>query len=273
MKRTVKTVGYQTYIIEEFNSFGELLNTSDSRKQNFGNSGGARTRGDNDFFGASYNEAVKMLRYGWCDKEKLTKITDKIASLEKQQEVQKISFKNDIVGYAPIVPLALKGVPQNMINTTRKPKKAKVITIIVDIGIIGDVTVNEKIEWGAKLTSKIMSLEKQGIRVNLNLIKTFAEDDWHCKVSVCKIPIKSENQPFDIKRMMFPIVHPAMSRRIMWDWYERLPEAQYFSGYGKPIYRHSTRHAEAVKKAITDTDNSYYIAYEDDINEVLKGVA
>ena len=270
MKRTVKKVDKQTYIIEEFNNFSELINTNDSRKQNFGE---ARTDSNNYWYGASYEEAVEMLRFGWCDKEALSSITQKVSELSKMQETQKLSFKNDIVGYAPIVPLALKGVPQSMINTSRKPKKAKVIKIIVDIGLSSSVTVEEKLNWGAKLTSKIMSLEKQGFRVQIECIKTFTEDNWYSKVHVCRVPVKSENQPFDIKRMMFPIAHPAMNRRIMFDWYERLPDAQRLNGYGKSLQYQSRSHADAVKKVIADTENCYYTSITDDINEVLKGVA
>lgn len=274
MKRTVTTTnGVQPIIIEEFNSFNELISVNDSRTPNF-SSGGGRANGNDEWNGASYEEAVEMLRYGWQDKEKVSIVKDKIAKLEKLHDVQKMSFKNDIVGYAPIVPLALKGVPQNMINMTRTPKKAKVIKIIIDIGVDSKVTAEEKLEWGAKVVSKIMSLEKQGFRVKLECVKTFIEGyDTRDKAHACKVPIKNENQPFDIQRMMFPIAHIAMSRRILFDWYERLPEARYIWGHGRSLQYHSNKkHVELIKKTIADTENSYYISIADDIDRVLEGV-
>ena len=270
MKRTVKTVDNRDYLIEEFNNFNELINTNDSRERNFGDS---RTDNDRNWRGATYEEAVDMLRYGWQDKDKLDYTMQKISQLNKQQETQRTSFKNDIVGFAPVVPLAIMGVPQNMINSTRIPKKAKVIKIILDVGMASGVSVNEKMEWGAKVTSKIANLEKQGFRVKIECIKTFVEDNRTSKCHVCKVPVKSENQPFDVKRMMFVIAHPAMSRRIMFDWYERLPEAVEYSGYGRSLQYHNTDRANKIKAVIADTENSYYISIEDNIDKVLKEVA
>lgn len=269
MKRTVKTVDRQTYIIEEFNSYNELLSINDSRKNNFGHDRDC----DKHWVGATYDEAVEMLRYGWQDKEKVDVIMETINKLQKMQDVQKISFKNDIVGYAPIVPLALKGVPQNMINTTRKPKKAKVINLVVDVTVSCGTSVEEILNWGAKVVSKIMNLEKQGYRVKIEVVTTFAADDWTSKVHAMKVLVKGENQPFDIKRIMFPIAHSAMLRAIGFDWYERCPEAQRLGGYGRSLIHHNSNHAEAIKKQIANLENSYYICNKEDINEILKGVA
>lgn len=273
MKRTVKKVDRQKYIIEEFNSFSELIKVNDSRTANFADEGGARLRRDNRWCGGTYEEAVEMLMYGWQDKEKIEAINKQIGNLQKMQDTQKISFKNDIVGYAPIVPLALKGVPQNMINTTRKPKKMKVISLIIDVGVSAGVEPSQKLAWGAKMTSTIMNLEKQGFRVKIECAKVTSRDNWSQTVHVLKVPVKNENQPFDIRRMMFPIAHPAMQRRIAFDWYERLPEAEHFDGYGTPLIHHSSDHRETVKKNIADTENSYFICCMEDIDKVLKGVA
>lgn len=269
MKRTVKKVDRQTYIIEEFNSYNELLNVNDSRECNFGHDRADRKH----WTGATYQEAEEMLRYGWQDNEKLNVIMEKINKLQKMQDAQKISFKNDIVGYAPIVPLALKGVPQNMINTTRKPKKAKVINLIVDVTVSCNTSVEEILNWGAKVVSKIMNLEKQGFRVKVEVVTTFTENNWSSKVHAMKVLIKGENQPFDIKRIMFPIAHSAMLRVIGFDWYERCPEAQHFGGYGCSLIHHSSSHAEAVKKEIANLENSYYICNKENVDEILKGVA
>ena len=270
MKRTVKKIDKQEYIIEEFNSYSELIKTNDSRESNWGDT---RTDKDRKWRGATYDEAVQLLRYGWEDKEKVEMIKETISDLEKMQDVPKMSFKNDIVGYAPIVPLVLQGVPQNMINSTRKPKKAKVINLIVDISVSASTSVEEILKWGATVVAKVMNLEKRGFRVRIEIANVFSRDNWDTKVHAMRVLIKSENQPFDIKRMMFPIAHSAMFRVFGFDWYERLPEAQHFDGYGKSLIHHSDSHARAVKDVIADTKNSYYICNKEDINEILKGVA
>ena len=269
MKRTVKEVKGRKYIIEEFTSYNELLNTNDSRTQNFGC---ARTDTDNRWRGCTYDEAVEMLRYGWEDKDKLSLINNKIKELEKKQEVYKMSFKNDIVGYAPIVPLALRGVPQNMINCTRKPKKAKVVHLIIDIGVTANFSAEEKLNWGAEMVAKIMNLEKQGFRVRIDITKVQSERGRYGTVHALLLPVKNENQPFDIKRLMFPIAHAGMQRRITFDWYERCPEAQELGGYGCSIGQQSKEDREDKVKNIISTENSYLICCMENIDEALKGV-
>lgn len=270
MKRTIKKTDRHEYIIEEFNSYNELITVNDSREQNFGK---ARTASDRKWYGSTYEEAIEMLRYGWQDKEKVNRVMEKIGELEKMQETQKMSFKNDIVGYAPIVPLAMLGVPQNMINCTRKPKKAKVINLVIDISVSCNVDSESILDWGAKMVSKVINLEKQGFRVRIDIIKTFIDTSYGTKAHVLKLPIKNENQPFDIQRMMFPIAHTAMGRRIGFDWYERLPEAEQLGGYGTPLIHHTRERAEEIKRNILDTKNSYIIHRMEDIENILKGVA
>lgn len=270
MKRTVKQEGRKKYIIEEYNSFNELISTNDSREVVLNYYEQARDRENDSWCGASYENAVEMLRYGWADEAKIKAVADKIGQLEKLQDIAKMSFKSDIVGYAPIVPLALKGVPQNMINCTRKPKKAKVINLIIDIGVSGDISVAEKLEWGAKVLSGIIGLEKQGFRVRIDVSKVTVTNS---QVHMAKVPIKNENQPFDIKRMMFPIAHAAMQRRIFFDWYERLPEAEYHSGHGYSLSVQDTAQRAAIDKNIPNSGSSYLICYGEDINDILKGVA
>ena len=273
MKRIVKRANGRDYIIEEFSNFHELIKTNDSRRQNFGSDGGARVRRDNNWCGGTFKQAVEMLAYGWEDKEKVNSISDTVKKLEKTMDSPKMSFKNDIVGYAPIVPLALQGVPHNMINSTRKPKKAKVVNLIIDLSISASVETSEVLDWGARLTAYIMNLEKHGYRVRIDCTKVFARET-NGKVHALKFPIKNENQPFDIKRMMFPLAHSAMRRRIAFDWYERLPEAQEISGYGTPIHHWSNYHKDEVVKEIAgDIKNSYFICCMDNIDNVLKGVA
>ena len=44
--------------------------------------------------------------------------------------MNKISYKNDIIGFIPIVPNAIIGNPINMINQKRKEKNIPTATII-----------------------------------------------------------------------------------------------------------------------------------------------
>lgn len=260
------------FIIEQFDSFSELVEVCDKRTRNFSNGGSADEDGtydDPQWVGCkSLQEAKNLLKYGWHDAKKVKYMKDKVNDLSKTHDAEKIGFKNDIVGFAPIVPNAIVGIPQSMVNIIHKPKKSKVVSIIADMGASAIVSSSEYLGWGAKLIAKIVQLEKSGFRVRLEYSDTFAREGQ--KVHSYRVLMKSENQPFDIKRYMFPLAHVAMFRAIGFDWYERLPNAVELSGYGRPL--HCLESKEFIKKEICNSDSCYHISFKSDIDEELKDV-
>ena len=266
MRRIEKTIKGEQIIIEQFNSFDDLLHTCDKRKYNFGygrdNLGGSWA-GCN-----SYEEARKLLTHGWSEKIELMKKSIKELSLGT---ADKISFKNDVVGYAPIVPNAILGLPQSMINNVRKPKKAKVVNIQISMDFNSGVNQDEIIKWGSNLVNKIINLENSGFRVKLEYIGSFQRDDSESGIHICRIPLKNEFQPLDLKRIMFPLCHSAMLRIIMFDWYERLPKAKRLSGYGRALYSMSSSRAEFIISQINDS-SSYFLKFRDNIDKAFKEV-
>lgn len=268
MKREVKDVNGRHFIIETFNSAAELMEITDSRKQNFGE---ARDRGDDDWCGASWEEARHMLQFGW-DKP-VNQIKSNIQRLEKQGSMKKVQFKNDIIGFTPNVPNAILGVPQSMINTSVTYKKAKVINVMLDLGATCGVSSNEKIEYGSKVLEKLYSLEKAGFRIRIEFLNTFngrSGRGFEQNTYAIKYLLKNENQPFDLKRMAFPIIHTAMFRRIAFDWYERLPDAIHLGGYGTSIK--NCGDIRNIKNVLCSDTNTYMILFGDDLDEIFKNI-
>lgn len=273
MKRREYTKDSRQFIIEEYDSFSELIKTCKGRPRNWSGHYNESTGefDDSRWIGCdTYQEAEEMLRFGWTDMDKIAQLKDKVRDLSKAHEVQKIGFKNDIVGFAPIVPNAVIGIPQNMINSVRTPKKNKVVTILADMTVSCSTGWETYLEWGAELIAKIVQLEKSGFRVRLEYVNTFSNDGYG-KVHACRVLMKSENQPFDIKRYMFPLAHTAMFRGLMFDWYEKLPNAERLGGYGCSIVHHSGD-KQKIKKEISNGEDVYYIVCKEDINEAMKGV-
>ena len=91
-----------------------------------------------------------------------------------QGQGKRISFFNDVVGYAPIVPLALQGVPAAMQNAYMKPIKAKVLNVYYDMTASCGTKSEDIIEAGQKLLAAIMELEMQGYKFNLYAIQSYA---------------------------------------------------------------------------------------------------
>lgn len=252
-----------TYDIEEFNSITEFVTTINNRTQN-PNYDGKNTRRkvskEPSWYGApSFKQAQDWLFHGWNEKTgEIVKFKDKAKSMNIKKMV---SFKNDIVGFAPIVPLAIMGVPENMIQATRKVIKTKIVDIIYDMGATCDVSKENMIQAGIKMTKLIISLENSGYRVNLRGMINFESFESGKASQMALIRLKDANQPIDINKLMFPLFHTAMFRCIGFDYLERKPDIPYLSGYGRQIGSTKGKdEAQALIRRIIDK-KSLYLSY------------
>lgn len=176
----------------------------------------------------SYNDALKLMETGYQPTVDKLKASIK-ANLSGQSK--RISFHNDVVGYAPIVPLAIMGVPQSMMNSYMKPVKAKVIDVYYDMTAGCGMEANQFIDAGSKLLAAVMELEMQGYRMNIYATQNYYRDD----ADMLCVKVKSANQPLDLKRISFPLTHPAFFRVIGFDWYSKVPGGKYRCGYGHSV--------------------------------------
>ena len=171
-------------------------------------------------------------------------------------QVKRISFHNDIVGYAPVVPLAILGVPNSMINSTMKRIKAKVVDVYYDMSASCGTSSDDIIKAGVKLLSAIVELENAGYRFNLYAVQSYS-NERDCDM-LC-IKVKDAQQPLDLKRVSFPLAHTGFFRVIGFDWYSRCPKAKYRFGYGCNLYGAKDDMVNAMAKEMFG-DNAVYIA-------------
>lgn len=234
--------------IENYNSAQEMVKDLKSRsitnwqfkdksKATFGAWDGCR----------SYDECLNYLSNGY--QPTVEKLKDSIKPNVKGTS-KRITFKNDIVGGAPVVPLALIGVPNCMIDTKIKPIKTKVLDIYYDITCSSSTTSAEIIEAGQKLLATIMRFEQSGYKFNLYAVQGYSDEN---SCDMLTIKVKSSSQPLDIKRMSYTLTHTSFFRVLGFDWYSRTPKAKYRTAYGRTI--------------------SYYFNYDEDrINDFAKQV-
>lgn len=221
------------FVVESYNSAADVVKDcrtrkiTDSRFNDMQVNLGGHTA---DWCGvASYDEALKFLEEGYQP------TVDKLKSCIKaslQGTGKRISFHNDIVGYAPIVPLAIQGVPNSMINSRMKPIKAKVVDVYYNITAGSSVKSEKLTKAGTNVLSAIISLEQQGYRFNLYALQTYY-DIGNCYT--LKVKVKDAMQPIDLKRISFPLTHTGFFRVIGFDWYSKCPKAKYISRYGRSI--------------------------------------
>lgn len=178
----------------------------------------------------SYSEALELLRLGYQPTADELRIAFKGKAVGVQN---RIKFHNDIQVFAPVVPLALKNVPNSMVNMTMKPIKCKVIDIYYDTGVSFYVTPKEIIKAGQKLLGTVIGLERQGYRFNIYSVQSFAGNG---DADIVCVKVKDSNRPLDLRRISFPLTHPAFFRVIGFDWQSKAPIAKdRGSSRGKPL--------------------------------------
>lgn len=269
MLRTVKRTKSFNVIMEEFHSIKELVDTSDSRKNNFGLN---REFRESSAGVKNYDQARDYLLNGWSEpvkdvKDHLNKIDE-----NKRLDAIKTRLKDDVAGFLPIVPNALMGLPKTMRNVEIVTKKSKVLNVTIDTTFKASVSKSKAQEYFSKVFAHLMALEKSGFRIRINSMMCFGnpiEDAVH----IVKLLLKHEYQPINIKKLMFPIINTAMLRAVGFDWYQRLPDAVKISGYGRPLYdwRNGKREQEIYDMMGIDKSKSFYIHYDSDYLQIFKG--
>ena len=192
------------------------------------------TVGHKEFFGTeTLEEAEELLLHGWehgAMEIKRLLDTKQIYGVEtKQKNVY------DVAGFQCSVPRYLHGIPTNIINKKNISQKNKVITINKCITYASKIKQNEIMKQAVKTLQLVNRLEKQGYRVNLNIIfGTFKGNEEY----IYKVCIKPSSQRLNIKQIAFPLVHPSMLRRVMLKVLEKEEEIklkEMYKGYGCPM--------------------------------------
>ena len=215
--------------IEMYSSAQEMANDLETRSVT-----DSRFKGDpyedRRFVGASREETYSMLRNGYQPTVDALKSKMKISA---SGQSKRFKSYNDVAGYQPIIPNAIMGLPNSMINSSLKPIKTKVIDVYYEITCSCGTKSDDLIKAGQKMLGVIIELEAQGYRFNLYCTQGYYDDGKGCDM-VC-VKVKSANQMMDLKRMSFPIGHTAFFRGIGFDWYSKFPKGTYRFGYGSAI--------------------------------------
>lgn len=226
--KSFRTMG-RSGCIEIFDSAQEVVRVSAERKNTDSRFHDYRNgyEVERDWCGVdSYEHALELLKTGYQP------IVDTMKSSLKvgvTGEMKRISFRNDVVGFQPVVPLAMQGVPNCMVNSYMKPIKSKVLNICYDSTASAMTDSEDIIDAGKKMLSALIKLEMQGYRFNLYAMQSYNRDR---QSYIMCAKVKSANTAIDLKRISFPIAHTGFLRVIGFDWYGRCPLAKYLDSYG-----------------------------------------
>lgn len=204
-----------------------------------------------DFTGThSLGEAYKLLletddklykEFKELDKIDISKLLGNVINRKKSY--------NDVVGYMPNVPNYVRGIPTNMINEEPKRLSQKILNIFINIDCSAYVNKEDMKKAGLKYTQIIDLLEKAGYRCNL--YSGMSVDGRCSEIGWCFVRIKTDREPFNIKKCIFPLSHPGMFRRIGFKWIECADFSYELTetGYGRP-YTNNKKTKEFLEKQL-----------------------
>ena len=236
-----------------------------------------------------FKEALEALEYG-TDKYfdlfnyELKKINEYV---RKYSIPNKISYKNDIIGFIPIVPNAIIGNPINMINQKRKEKNIPTATIIFEKAVTSRNKSTEMVKFASIIFSLIQILEQKGIRCQVYVSSTFVYDN---EIFGYKIKVKNYMQPLNLYKMQFPIISSDMFRRIgfrLLETCQQIKNDGWVDGYGKTLIgtnrydiENSGEPSRKLKELLDIKNNDIFIPsheyfdfhYSDNIHKTVKKI-
>ena len=208
----------------------------------------------------SYDEALELMRDGYQSSVENFRGELNVTP----RDGTRFAFSNNIQGFAPVVPLALQNVPNSMLDMRMKPIKAKVLDVYYYITANCGKHPSQFIKAGKAVLGSIIELEKQGYRFNLYAVQTYygtpeTGEGGRKALDMLCVKVKSSNRPLDLKRMCFPLTHPAFFRVIGFDWESKSPITRDIGwGRGHAIgYDYSKEDLNAMFKSLFGNNACY----------------
>jgi hypothetical protein len=173
---------------------------------------------DEKEFSGTYNfdEAMGLVTNGWP--EGRAKLMTAMAAAQTST-VFTPSLVMDVAGAYPIAALAAAGDPCSMVDLAPVEDRVRpIVRLLVQRAGAAAYSVEEFTNYGAAIMSYIEGLEAAGFRCEVTVC--FASDFRSDGDQFCTVVVKRAEEPIEIDRMAFVMVHPAFFRRIAFAAYE-----------------------------------------------------
>ncbi len=230
--------GGMTHRHRHFDTIRDLVNFIDTTPTNdlFKTRSLASRRveyGDNSWSGTEcFDSAIDLLYKGWnpgaIDLAKQVKVS------AAQSRIQTTKPSYSTVGYQASVPRYLQGIPTNMVTRTTTAQKQKIITVYKSLSYNSRTQPEHIKKEGVKALQIIQALEGKGYRVKLNMY--WLSHNHTTDAFIFSLTVKRPEERLSLLKMAFPLIHPAMLRRIGFAVMEKDPnlKSNYFTqAYGR----------------------------------------
>lgn len=234
-------MNFKTVMIENFKNINVLAAAINKRPANKVFKGRKhlasqeKSNGYDTFYGSaeSFEEALNFLESGYS--EPMERMKKAILKIDKKEAAPRPRAKTSVVGFQAHVPNAIQGIPESMIIRERQKEKSKTIHLLYGFSAAGKEKAADLERGGVNFISLVNSLEKQGHRVKIDIIKCTTSTET---VSGFICNVKEYDQKTNLLKLCFPLVHPSMLRRVGFRQLETQPELSDFSfnsGYGQTL--------------------------------------
>jgi hypothetical protein len=224
----------------------------------------------------SFQEAVGLLVGGWVEgRDRVKDIASRISSV-----IAPLMLKPDATfsesGDEVDVPRFISGEPEHFIEYTMRQTKGfgRIAAIGLNIALASYTPRSVFENRGGALLALIDALESSGVRCELYLSHAVeAEKKSHHEWVV---KAKHADQPYEVDRLAFAFIHPAMTRRIGWSIRETIKGAKGFGfceggGYGGPVNSRAMVDAEFKFERIRNpSDATPWESVESSTTEILR---
>lgn len=211
-----------------------------------------------DFTGtANYEEADQLMRGGDNKSFELLKKNGFETDTKKYNFGQRRKITPAVVGFAPIVPNAIAGVPVAMQQIKMQQAKTKIVDVVLSVSYNGDIDKEDFAAFAAKVLNGCLSLEKKGYRVNLYLfLGSYVytnKKSYTCQNLTCTLKIKDSKTALDPLAVAYPVINSSFLRRHLFRLIEITPGLcnKFYPGYGSAIRDTKSYLPGQLKNALT----------------------
>lgn len=195
------------------------------------------------FYGTeSYEESVQFAEKG--DLKNFALIKQEKTKIKSKECEFVLTVKNLLqpAGGVPVVPLALKGVPNCFISRVKAKIPVKVLNLGLYVGVNHSTASDSIVKYSSYIASFISILEMNNIRINLFYCKQSYSKSVKADSQILVVKLKKAEQPLNLLKLSYWLINPSVNRRQGFRWIETLP-----GGFKDGCYGISARKENFIK--------------------------
>lgn len=190
-----------------------------------------KTNYRDDWFGTpNYPAAARLLRDGWTKgRAKLDKALATAAAVRPSANHRALGL--DVAGAYPDVPAYCAGSPAHMVTVSDQERATRpIVRFRVSVSASDGIAPDDITRRAAAILGWIDHLEQTGARCE---IEANFSSQMRGKIVGFRLLLKRADEPLEIDRAAFVLMHPSFLRRIIFRWCEHnAPRACETSSYG-----------------------------------------